>query len=56
MRTGALAVEAAMFAAVDTCAVEYLAGVVGLDCLTAQSGLFGMREGPGLVGDPSAQE
>jgi hypothetical protein len=29
---------------------------VGLDCLTAQSSLFAMREAPGLAADPAAQE
>jgi hypothetical protein len=50
------AVGAALFAAVETCAAEHASGGVGLECLTAQSGLFGMREHAELRGDPAAQE
>lgn len=50
------AVGAALFAAVATCAAEHASGGVGLACLTAQSGLFGMREDAELASNPAAQE
>lgn len=49
-------VGAALFAAIETCAAEHASGGIGLDCLTAQSGLFAMREHAELEGDPAAQE
>jgi len=51
-----LALDEALFAAVSTCAEEHRVGGVGLDCLTAQSSLFGMRERPVLKGNAAAQE
>jgi len=49
-------VGAALFAAIETCAAEHASGGIGLDCLTAQSGLFSMREHAELEGNPAAQE